>query len=60
MTQIFWTTVPYTDIPVVAILFLIGLWFVLRNRATPLASSAELDGTIGAGNPVVMEFFSNT
>ena len=60
MNELFWVTVPYTDIPVVAVLFLVGLWFLLRNRATALESSAELDSRIGGGSPVVLEFFSNT
>ncbi len=60
MNELFWVTVPYTDIPVVAVLFLVGLWFLLRNRATPLESSAALDSRIGGGSPVVLEFFANT
>ena len=60
MNEFFWTTVPYTDIPVVVVLFLAGLWFLLRNRATALGSSSELDSRIGRGNPVILEFFANT
>lgn len=60
VNEFFWVTVPYTNIPVVAVLFFVGLWFLLRTRATPLDSSAELDGRIGVGSPVVLEFFSNT
>ena len=41
MSELSWMLVPYTDIPFVAVLFLIGRWFLLRNRATPLESSAE-------------------
>jgi len=60
VSELFWTTIPYTDIPIVAVLFLAGLWFMFRNRATPLESSADLDGRIGGGSPVVLEFFANT
>ena len=60
MTELFWTAVPYTDIPVVAVLFLVAMWFLFRNRATPLASTSELDSRIGGGSPVVLEFFANT
>ena len=60
MNEFFWTTIPYTDIPVVAVLFLVSMWFLFRNRATPLESSADLDRRIAGGSPVVLEFFSNT
>ena len=60
MAELFWVTVPYTDFPVVAVLFLVGMWLLFRNRATPLESPAALDRRIGVGSPVVLEFFANT
>lgn len=49
--------VPVIDVPVIVIAGLIGLWLLLRNRATELGSSSELDAMIGTGEPVVLEFF---
>lgn len=60
MSEIFWTTIPFTEIPLVVVAALVGLWLLLRNRATEAAGDAGFDSMIGAGQPVVMEFFSNT
>ena len=49
--------IPVLDIPVVVVAAVVGLWFLLRNKATPLASTSELDGLVGQGDPVVLEFF---
>jgi hypothetical protein len=35
-------------------------FLVLRTRGTQLASLAEFDSLIAAGQPVVVEFYSNT
>ena len=59
MNELFWTTVPFTPFPVVAVIAVVGLWAVLRNRATALASVEAFDAKIGHGQPVVVEFFSN-
>lgn len=60
MSEWLWTSIPYTDVPIVLVVVLVGLWFVLRNRATDLGSASALDARIGQGRPVVLEFFSNT
>ena len=60
MSELFWTTIPFTKIPIVVVVGLIGLWMLLRNKATKLSSGADFDAVIGGGRPVVMEFFSNT
>ncbi len=60
MIELLWTKIPFIDIPVLVIVAVIGVWFLLRNRATKLESSAALDARIGAGHPIVVEFFSNT
>ena len=49
--------IPVLDIPVVVVAALVGLWLLLRNKATPLDSTSELDGLVGQGDPVVLEFF---
>ena len=59
MNEFFWTAIPFTHIPIVAVVAVVGLWAVLRNRATALASSAAFDAKVGHGRPVVVEFFSN-
>jgi hypothetical protein len=45
---------------VALLLGLVGAFVFLRTRATDLESVAELDSTIGAGQPVIVEFYSNT
>lgn len=49
--------IPVLDVPAVVVAGLVGLWLLVRNRATPLESSSELDAVIGRGDPVVLEFF---
>lgn len=39
---------------------LIGLFFVLRTRGTAVASVDELQALLAGGQPVVVEFYSNT
>ncbi len=47
--------------PLIILLLLIGLWFlVLRTRATQLESRHQFDAVIKGGQPVVVDFFSNT
>jgi len=47
--------------PLIVLLLLIGIWFfLLRTRATQLESKAQFDGMIKGGQPVVVDFFSNT
>lgn len=49
--------IPVLNIPVILVILLIGLWLVLRNRATPLDSPSELDRIVGQGEAVVLQFF---
>lgn len=49
--------IPGTNLPVLFVVGVVGAWLLLRNRATELSSSDELDEIVGAGNPVVLEFF---
>jgi len=39
---------------------LIAGWLLLRTRATTLASASSIDDSLSSGQPVVMDFFSNT
>jgi len=39
---------------------LVVAFLFLRNRPTQMASLAELDALIGNGQPVIIEFYSNT
>jgi len=44
-------------------LIVVGLaaaWLLLRTPGTRLASTEEFDQRIGAGRPLIVEFFSNT
>ncbi len=49
----------YAPILVVT-LFMAGLWLLLRNEATPIASTTEFDRIVGAGKPIYLRFFRNT
>jgi hypothetical protein len=58
MGEILRTPIPYTNIPILVPLVLATIWLLLRSRATELASG--VDGVVGKGQPVILEFFSNT
>ena len=60
MIELLQTPVPFTDIPALIPIALIVVWLLLRSRATELSPSSGLDGVIGQGQPVVLEFFRNT
>jgi hypothetical protein len=60
VSEILQTPFPYTDIPLLFPLALIVVWLLLRSRATELSPSGGLNGVIGQGQPVVLEFFRNT
>lgn len=60
MSELVWTPIPGTDLPILVVVALIGLWLFLRQRATDLGSSSDLDSMIGSGQPVVLQFFKNT
>lgn len=60
MSDLIWTPIPGTDLPIVVVVGLIGAWLYLRHRATRLDSESSLDAMIGAGRPVVLQFFKNT
>lgn len=49
--------IPYTDVPAIVVVGLVGLWLLVRNRETEFASDAELEAAIGRGEPVVLDFF---
>lgn len=49
--------IPVLDVPAVVVAGLVGLWLLVRNRATPLDSSSGLGAVVGQGDPVVLEFF---
>jgi hypothetical protein len=46
--------------PLIVVAIASGAWLFLRTPATPLASVASLDELLGRGEPVVLEFFTNT
>ncbi len=60
MIELLQTPFPFTNIPVLLPVALLAVWLLLRNRATELSPSSGLDGVIGQGQPVVLEFFRNT
>ena len=60
MGELLQTPVPFTDVPALIPIVLLALWFLLRNRATELSPESGLDGVVGQGQPVVLEFFRNT
>jgi hypothetical protein len=46
----------------VSLLIVIGLplaWFALRSTGTPVASVADFQSQVQAGQPTVVDFFSN-
>ena len=49
--------IPVIEVPVILVAGLIGLWLLVRNRATSFGSSSELEAAIGRGEPVVLNFF---
>jgi hypothetical protein len=38
----------------------LGAWLFFRTSATPLESVSSLDDRLARGEPVVLEFFTNT
>ena len=60
MMELLRTPIPYTDLPVLLPLVVFTVWMLLRSRATELSPNSGLDGVIGQGQPVVLEFFRNT
>ena len=60
MSEWLQTPIPYTDFPAIIPIVLLALWFLLRNHATELSPEKGIDGVIGQGQPVVLEFFRNT
>ncbi|MFZ5917296.1 MAG: hypothetical protein ACOYZ7_10205 [Chloroflexota bacterium] len=44
----------------ILLLVLLAVFIVFRSKSTQLASLAEFDALTAAGQPVVVEFFSNT
>ena len=48
-------------LPWAVILVVIAIWFfLLRTRATEIGSKNDFDAMINSGQPVVLDFFSNT
>jgi len=45
---------------IILILVLVVAYFALRNRPSDVASLKEFDSIISGGQPVVVEFYSNT
>jgi hypothetical protein len=60
MGELLRTPIPYTDVPALLPIVLFVLWLLLRSRATELNPRSGLDGVVGQGQPVVLEFFRNT
>jgi len=48
------------NLSIIVAIALIGVWLLLRTRATKVGSGSTLGGLIGGGSPAVLEFFSNT
>jgi len=51
------TPIPGTDLPIIVVAGVIGLWLLLRTRATTIDSKAGLDEIVARGEPTVLEFF---
>ena len=49
--------IPVIEVPVILVAGLIGLWLLVRNRATSFDSISELEAAVGRGEPVVLNFF---
>lgn len=60
MGELLQTPIPFTDVPAIFPIIVVALWFLLRNRSTELSPESGIDGVIGQGQPVVLEFFRNT
>lgn len=60
MSDLIWTPIPGTDLPILVVVAAIGLWLLLRQRTTELGPGEDLEALIGAGRPVVLQFFKNT
>ena len=45
---------------IAVLLLIVGAFVFLRTKGADLESADELDTLIGSGQPVVVEFFSNT
>ena len=43
----------------IVLALIVGAFFFLRHRPSDVASLDELDGLLGAGQPTVVEFYSN-
>ena len=46
--------------PLIVVAVVLVAWLFLRTPATPLESIASLDALLARGEPVVLEFFTNT
>ena len=47
--------------PLIVLVVLFGIWFfLLRTQATQLESKDQFEAVIKGGQPVVVDFFSNT
>lgn len=60
MIDILSTPIPGTDIPILLVAGLIGLWFLMRHKASEVGSTSALSAMMGRGQPVVLQFFKNT
>ena len=47
-------------VPILLGVLLVGGWLFLRTSATPLESVDDLDARLATGQPIVLEFFTNT
>ncbi|MBT8496294.1 MAG: hypothetical protein KJO07_24830 [Deltaproteobacteria bacterium] len=45
---------------IMTLIVMAGLWLALRTSATEFAPGSSLDGILGQGEPVLLEFFGNT
>jgi hypothetical protein len=43
----------------IVLAFIVGAFIFLRHRPSDVASLDELDSLLGAGQPTVVEFYSN-
>lgn len=46
--------------PLILGLLVLGAWLLFRTAATSIDSLAELDARLQRGQPVVLDFFTNT
>jgi hypothetical protein len=59
LIDLIFTPIPGTDLPILVVAGVIGLWLYLRSKSN-VESTSALNAILGRGQPTVLQFFSNT